>query len=422
MTKAALLNQLQIDRDSVPIRREPGPPVLGWIIFVVVLLAAAGAAAWFFYTRPDLVRVQVAEAQALSSSAPSAGASLLDASGYVVAQRQATVSGKITDKVLDVLIEEGQHVQAGQIIAHLDPSNARAAMEQANAQVVAAESTVALDQVQVDEAIPKYERNRKIHAAGFLSEQAMEDTRMARDTSLANLKVAQGQLQVARATRDIAQRSLDDTVVRAPFAGVVTVKAAQPGEIISPISAGGGFTRTGIGTIVDMDSLEVEVDVAESFINRVQQGMPATVKLNAYPDWEIPAQVIAVIPTADRSKATVTVRVGFKVKDPRIVPEMGARVSFLSPADAASSAAPAQTGVVVPPEAVQAASGGNQGVVFVIADGKSERRAVRLGARQSQGQVLLSGVRPGESVAVTNVDKLQDGAAVRVEKSKAQND
>src|SRR5262249_3325381 len=151
--------------------------------------------------------------------------------------------------------------------------------------------------------------------------QAIEDSRMARDTALASLKVAQGQLQVARAARGIAQRSLDDTIVRAPFAGVVTVKAAQPGEIISPISAGGGFTRTGIGTIVDMDSLEVDVDVAESFINRVQQGMPATVKLNAYPDWEIPAQVIAVIPTADRSKATVAVRVGFKVKDARIVPE-----------------------------------------------------------------------------------------------------
>jgi RND family efflux transporter MFP subunit len=419
MTKAALLNQLQIDRDSGPSRREPGPPVLGWIIFAVVLLAAAAAAAWFFYTRPDLVRVQVAEAQALSSSTTSGGASLLDASGYVVAQRQATVSGKITDKVLDVLIEEGQHVEAGQIIAHLDPSNARAALEQANAQIVAAQSTVALDQVQVDEAMPKYARNQKIHAAGFLSDQDMEDSRMARDAAEANLKVAESQLQVARAARDIAQRSLDDTVVRAPFAGVVTVKAAQPGEIISPISAGGGFTRTGIGTIVDMDSLEVEVDVAESFINRVQQGMPATVKLNAYPDWEIPAQVIAVIPTADRSKATVTVRVGFKVRDPRIVPEMGARVSFLSPVTAASSAAPEQKGVLVPPEAVK---GADPGVVFVIADGKAERRAVRLGARQSQGQVLLSGVRSGEEVAVTNVDKLDDGTRIRVAKSKDHDD
>src|SRR5581483_2127403 len=167
------------------------------------------------------------------------------------------------------------------------------------------------------------------------------------------------QQQTANAAVEVYQRALEDTVIRAPFAGVVTVKAAQPGEMVSPVSAGGGFTRTGIGTIVDMDSLEVDVDVAESFINRVSAGMPARVKLNAYPDWEIPAQVVAVIPTADQSKATVSVRVGLNVKDPRIIPQMGAHVAFLSPARTAG-AAEAQGGrsVIVPPDAVQTEEGG----------------------------------------------------------------
>jgi RND family efflux transporter MFP subunit len=211
----------------------------------------------------------------------------------------------------------------------------------------------------------------------------------------------------------MARRNLDDTVIRAPFAGVVTVKAAQPGEMVSPVSAGGGFTRTGIGTIVDMDSLEVQVDVAESFINRVRQGMPATVKLNAYPDSEIPAEVIAVIPTADRSKATVAVRIGLKTKDPRLVPEMGARVSFLAPQTAAAAAGPAPRSVIVPADAVMA-DGPDKGAVFVVSDGRLERRAVRLGPAEKTGQVLQAGVKPGEKLAVGGLDKLKDGERVRI--------
>jgi RND family efflux transporter MFP subunit len=193
---------------------------------------------------------------------------------------------------------------------------------------------------------------------------------------------------------------------------VVTVKAAQPGEMVSPVSAGGGFTRTGIGTIVDMDSLEVQVDVAESFINRVHQGMPATVKLNAYPDSEIPAEVIAVIPTADRSKATVSVRVALKTKDARLVPEMGARVSFLAPQTAAV-AGPAPRSVVVPAEAV-IADGPDKGAVFVLSEGRVERRAVRLGPAEKAGQILQAGVRPGEKLVVGGLDKLKDGERVRI--------
>jgi RND family efflux transporter MFP subunit len=202
--------------------------------------------------------------------------------------------------------------------------------------------------------------------------------------------------------------------VRAPFAGVVTVKAAQAGEMVSPVSAGGGFTRTGIGTIVDMDSLEVEVDVSESFINRVKPGQPATIKLNAYPDWEIPAEVIAVVPTADRSKATVKVRVGFKERDARVLPEMGARVSFLAdPAKASPDAAPSSKAWVVPADAIEVS--GDTGTVFILNGNTVERRVVRVGARSAEGQVVLSGLSEGDRLAIGDRSLLADGAQVQIQ-------
>jgi RND family efflux transporter MFP subunit len=272
-------------------------------------------------------------------------------------------------------------------------------------------------EVTLADAVPKYQRSQRLHDKGFLSEQDVEDSKAGADAARENLGLAQRQLQAANAAVEVFQRNWDDTVIRAPFAGVVTVKAAQPGEMVSPVSAGGGFTRTGIGTIVDMDSLEVDVDVAESFINRVPAGMPASVKLNAYPDWEIPAEVIAVVPTADQSKATVSVRVGMKLKDARIIPQMGAHVAFLSPSPTAQAAAQSGRSVIVPADAVQTEDGG-QAVVFVIAGGHAERRAVRLGDKTSQGQTLVAGVSPGESVAVEGADKLKDGAAVQVKKQR----
>jgi RND family efflux transporter MFP subunit len=211
----------------------------------------------------------------------------------------------------------------------------------------------------------------------------------------------------------LAERNLEDTIVRAPFAGIVTVKAAQEGEMVSPVSGGGGFTRTGIGTIVDMDSLEIEVDVSENFINRVRPMQPATVKLNAYPDWDIPAHVIAIIPTADRAKATVKVRLGLGVKDERILPEMGVRVAFLNDAPAAPASTTAQRALVVPPEAVQA--NGDTGTVFVIIDDRIERRSVRLGSAGPAGQVVLSGLTPGTRLAVGDPAELADGVRVRAE-------
>jgi RND family efflux transporter MFP subunit len=263
------------------------------------------------------------------SSAAAPVSSILDASGYVVARRQATVSAKITGKVVAVLIEEGQRVEAGEIIARLDDANARAQVAQAAAQVEQQRANLTAARVAFDNAGPTFDRNRAQFAAAFISAQVFDEAKARYDAAHANLDVATRALAVAEASLAVTQRNLDDTVVRAPFAGIVTVKAAQEGEMVSPVSAGGGFTRTGIGTIVDMDSLEVEVDVSESFISRVATGQPAAITLNAYPDRRIAGRVVAIIPTADRAKATVKVRVGFAERDAGVLPEMGARVAFL---------------------------------------------------------------------------------------------
>jgi RND family efflux transporter MFP subunit len=417
MSREGLVGQLKIDRDGEPPRRrrrrEGGGRwlMIGALAVVGVLVVAA--AAWFVITRPDLPTIETTTAKSAWSGAAQGGA-LLDASGYVVARREATVSAKVTGKVERVLIQEGEHVTAGQVIATLDDSNAKAALEQASAQAQSADAAIRVAQVTLAEQTPKFQRSRTLHGGGWLSDDDLDTARAAFDAAQQNLTLAQRQAAAARATVEVYRRNEDDTVVRAPFTGVVTGLAAQPGEIVAPV-AGGGFTRTGICTIVDMDSLEVDVDVAESFISRVTPGMPASIKLNAYPDWEIPAQVITVIPTADRSKATVAVRVGFKTRDARIVPEMGAHVAFLSAAPSAASGA--ARAVVVPPDAVQTEDSG-QSVVFVISGGKAERRAVRLGDRNAEGQIIVAGLAPGEAVAVEGADHLKDGAAVKIGKSK----
>jgi len=213
-----------------------------------------------------------------------------------------------------------------------------------------------------------------------------------------------------------AQVNFDYTVVRAPFAGVVTEKAAQVGEIVSPLSAGGGFTRTGVGTIVDMDSLEVEVDVAEAYIGQVRADMPAEAVLDAYPDWKIPAHVIAVIPAADRGKGTVKVRVALDQKDARLVPDIGVRVSFLAPKKdaAAAAAAPMARGALVPAQAVVQRDG--HAAVFVVVDGKARLRAVTPAAQDVGAMKSIpAGIAAGDRVVLSPPADLADGAAVRAE-------
>jgi RND family efflux transporter MFP subunit len=305
--QAALLNQLKIDRAE---RTAGGRVGRLWLIAGLAAVAVAAAV---------LAVVRFAVAPAEQSSGAAAAVAV-----------QATVSAKVTGKVAAVLIEEGQRVEAGEIMARLDDANARALAAQAAAQVEQQRANLAAVRVAFDNAGPTFDRHRLQFAAQFISAQTFDDAKAGYDAARANLEVAERALAVAQANLTVAQRNLDDTVVRAPFAGIVTVKAAQEGEMVSPVSAGGGFTRTGIGTLVDMDSLEVEVDVSENFISRVAAHQPVAITLNAYPDRRLSGRVVAIIPTADRAKATVKVRVGFDERDPDVLPEMGARVAFLA--------------------------------------------------------------------------------------------
>ncbi len=406
--KSALLNQLRIDRGS---DGAPAGKTALWISVGAVAVIAAGALVWW-WNRPTGVPVQIVAAQAVADTGGMGAGSVLDASGYVVARRQATVASKITDKMVELDIEEGDHVKEGQVIARLDDTNIRASRSAARAQLEFAKAGLAETAVNLANARRDYDRQKSLVKGHFVSQAALDNSQTAMDALVAQLATQRSNVEVAGRNVDVAQRNLDDTVVRAPFSGVVTVKAAQPGEIVSPISAGGGFTRTGIGTIVDMDSLEIQVDVNENFINRVQPDQKASAKLNAYPDWQIPGHVIAVIPTADRSKGTVTVRIALDQKDPRILPEMGVRVSFLEDATGAGNAKPVP-GVSLPANAVQVS--GSVGVVFVVHDSSVERRAVKLGAANSERVTVLSGLSPGERVAIGDFALLKQGTAIRIE-------
>jgi RND family efflux transporter MFP subunit len=406
--KSALLRQLRIDRGSAAVPAGKGRIWAGVAAAFVIVVAAA---VWW-WTRPGAVPVHVVAAQAIAGAGAAAAGSVLDASGYVVARRQATVASKITAKMVELDIEEGDHVRAGQIIAKLDDTNIRAALNEAGAQLEYAKAGLAETQVNLTNAQRDYDRQKSLIQGHFVSQAAVDNAQTTVDALRAQLATQRSNVDVVARAMSIAERNLDDTTVRAPFAGIVTVKAAQPGEMVSPVSAGGGFTRTGIGTIVDMDSLEIQVDVNENFINRVRPDQQATAKLNAYPDWQIPAHVIAVIPTADRSKGTVTVRIALDQKDARILPEMGVRVSFLADSSQEPGSKPA-AGVNLPSGAVQGS--GATGAVFVVHGDTLERRAVRLGAGSSDSVTILSGLAAGERVAVGDFTQLKDGVKIRVE-------
>jgi len=406
--KSALLQQLRIDRGSAAVPAGKGRIWMGAAVAIVIVVAAA---VWW-WKRPDAVPVRVVAAQAIFGEGAAAAGSVLDASGYVVARRQATVASKITAKMVELDIEEGDHVKAGQIIAKLDDTNIRAALNEAGAQLEFAKAGLAETQVNLTNAQRDYDRQKSLIQGHFVSQAAVDNAQTTVDALRAQLATQRSNVDVVARAMSIAERNLDDTTVRAPFSGIVTVKAAQPGEMVSPVSAGGGFTRTGIGTIVDMDSLEIQVDVNENFINRVRPDQQATAKLNAYPDWQIPAHVIAVIPTADRSKGTVTVRIALDQTDARILPEMGVRVSFLADSSQEPGSTPA-AGVRLPSGAVQGS--GATGTVFIVHGDSLERRAVRLGAGSSDSVTILSGLAAGERVAVGDFTRLKDGAKIRVE-------
>jgi RND family efflux transporter MFP subunit len=402
--KSELLKELRIDRNA----RDEAPPSRRrlWVAIGAAGLAAGILAAWFL-GREKALEVTTAVARAMPAA--SSGTSVLDATGYVTARRQATVSAKITGKVREVRIEEGQHVAEGEILATLDDSEARVEVELRRAQVAAARAQQAQAEAENANAQREFKRAEEMAEKKLISVSALDAARTQSEALSARASSQRSAVSVADEALKAAQVQLDNTVVRAPFAGVVTVKAAQPGEMISPISAGGGSIRTGIGTIVDMDSLEIQVDVSESYINRVQPGQKVEAVLNAYPEWRIPASVIAIVPTADRSKATVKVRIALGEKDARIVPEMGVRVAFLE-SNPAPGSAPPPRGALVPAAAIR--QDGGKDVVYVVRDGRAERRAVTLGGTLGDDRQVQAGVTAGDAVIVEAPPALKDGDAV----------
>ncbi|MCB1684338.1 MAG: efflux RND transporter periplasmic adaptor subunit [Pseudomonadales bacterium] len=395
--KRALLSELKIDRSTSTSDR--GRP-LKW--FIAVALAGGLVFVGLFVDfSPRAIPVSTAPAQAAAQA--SSGDSVLDATGYVVARRQATVSAKTTGKVIRVLIEEGDRVTRDQLLAVLDDTIPRAQFELSESQYRAASAGLAELRVQLKQAELDLQRTAELAGRQLASQADLDRDGLNVEALTARLARASAEVVVAERSLDVQRRLLDDMEIRAPFAGIVVAKAAQPGEMISPVSAGGGFTRTGICTIVDMDSLEVEVDVNESYINRVYPEQPVQVTLNAYPQDGYQARVIAIIPTADRSKATVRVRVGLEERDDRVLPDMGVRVAFLEVTETAAE--PGQEGVLVPSSAVVSDAGGSY--VFVVRGDRAERRGIETGGEAGSKMRIINGLVTGERVVLAVSAELQ---------------
>jgi RND family efflux transporter MFP subunit len=351
----------------------------------------------------------------VATARPDSGAkaeALLNASGYITPRRRATVAAKVTGRVEQIYAEEGLHVKSGQVLATLDCSQPNAALTSAKSDRDATAAALADLQVQSANADREAVRAQGLHTAGVISPQALDTAKTAAESLHSKIALTKEQVRAADSRIGVAKEDADNCIVRAPFDGIVVSKDAQRGEVVSPVSAGGGFTRTGIATLVDMNSLEIEVDVNESYIARVQQGQRVSATLDAYPDRELPAKVRTVIPTADRQKATVKVRIAFDKLDDTILPDMGVKVAFLSAAPAPGRSTGSEARALVPKSAIR--NDGGKQIVYLVRDQKLERRAVSLGAERGSDVEILAGLVPGDKLVVSSADKLHEGQAVEV--------
>jgi RND family efflux transporter MFP subunit len=402
------LGSLRIDRSAHANDEGAGKKILVWSIIGIVVVAAVVLGFVFFGGKTVEVTTVTAQAE---SSGPSLGNAVLNASGYVVARRMSTASSKVTGKVLEIFVEEGMEVKKDQVIARLDPINLQNQLTMAERQLDASKRDLAEIEVRLAEARRNLERNESLIKQQLVSQTALDAARAEANALAARLEASRAQVKVAESNVVMRRTDYDDLQVRAPFSGVVISKDAQPGEMISPLSAGGGFTRTGIATIVDMDSREIEVDVNEAYINRVKPNQRVEAALDAYPDDPMPAHVINIVPTADRTKATVRVRIAFDKLEPRILPDMGIKVRFLDDQPLAADA-PKGPRIRVPSGAIQHADDGTY--VWVVDDERVERRAVTVGA-EGDGQIdVLAGVNSGEELVAPVVPGLVDGGRVEI--------
>jgi RND family efflux transporter MFP subunit len=390
-----------------------------WIALAVVTVALLGAAASAFRNRK--VEVEVAPA-----TRPATGpAGVLNASGYVTPRQRATIAAKITGRVTGVFFDEGTRVTEGQLLATLDDSDARRALESAKADRDSSQAAILDYEVQLKNAEIELRRNQQLVKEGVQTQQALDTAGMTADSLRAKIALAKQQVVGSEARIREQQQAVDNCTIRAPFAGIVVSKDAQVGEMVSPVSAGGGFTRTGIATIVDLHSNEFEVDVSESYIARVSNNQAVNAVLDAYPDWVIPAKVRTVIPTADRQKATVKVRISITdpdhvhlfdpAKDPRILPDMSVKVTFLeNEAKPGTKQEKSAAVALVPQKAVR--QDNTSKFVFVLQGDAVERRAVTTGETRGSDIEILAGIQPDAIVVVNSPDTLHDGQSVQVQK------
>ena len=409
MRNALDVTELNNDLAALRIERTPGRRISGWFgwLLLLIVTSAGAVAAWRWTARANSLEVETAVVVERTAGTQAA---ILNATGYVTARRRATVASKITGKLVEVNVEEGMAVREGQVLARLDDATLKATLALAEAQVDAARRAIRENEVRQHEASLSLERITRLKAEGISTQAELEAAQAQLDSYEARILAAREQVRVAEQQAALAQTNLDDAIIRAPFSGVAIYKDAQPGETVSPVSAGGGFTRTGICTIVDMDSLEIEVDVNEAYINRLKPRQSASAVLDAYPDSPIPAHVITMVPTADRQKATVRMRIAFKLHDPRILPDMGVKVTFLRD-DGSADVSAARSVTLVPKAAIKAE--GNQSYAFVVpTTGIVERRAVRVGGTDGDRIEVVAGLNAGERVVVSPPPELAAGTRV----------
>jgi RND family efflux transporter MFP subunit len=381
----------------------------------VLIFAGIVAAAFAFRSQKPMVEVATA-------AKPDAGGhqTALNASGYITPRRRATIAAKITGRVTGVFFDEGTRVSEGQLLATLDDADVKRALDSAKADRDSAQAAIADFEVQLKNSQIELRRAEQLQKAGVQSQEALDNATTAADSLKAKIALAKQQVVAADSRIGVAQQAVDNCTIRAPFGGIVVSKDAQVGEMVSPNSAGGGFTRTGIATIVDMKSNEIEVDVNESYIAKVKEGQQVTATLDAYPDRPIPSKVRTVIPTADRQKATVKVRITILnlEKYDFILPDMGVKVAFLEEEQPAlkekgkNGEKGPQAVAFIPKTAVRSDSAAS--FVFLVKDGKLERRAVSLGTDRGTDVAVLAGVTPGDSLVVKGPESLRDGDKVEI--------
>jgi RND family efflux transporter MFP subunit len=411
MTAPADLAKLKINRDA------PSPPERralrrNLILFVIALIVVALTLAMM--RARNVPQVQVLTVTSSGGSASGGGATSVTANGYVAARTKASVSAKIPGRLAYLSVSEGSSVKQGDIIARLDNADYQAAVAQAQANVATADASIIEARADRDQLAREANRIRDIRTrnANLISEQDLESATSRAAQAAARANAADARKKSAEAALRMAEANMDNTIIRAPFSGTVLRKDAEVGEVVAP-SVGGGLTRGAVVTLADLQTLEVEVDVNEAYIGRIRSGAAARITLDAYPDTTFKGAVRQVVPTADRQRATVQVKVSILDHDPRILPEMGAKVDFLQPDSARGAVGAAPKPVFRIPAATVKTDAGTS-VVWIVRDGKLTRRPVTTGPVSAGFLEVRSGLNGGEQILVSGVDVPTEGMKVKL--------